>query len=538
VEVALAGGTLACALAAAAVVLPGRGWPFNHDALSAFERTEWFRRAFLAGDLFPTWTPFCFNGHGTAGPFFYHRLFYSASGLVAAAGASSLGAVIAATVAFLALGGAGMARLGRALGWPAPLRLAAAALLVTAPYTYTDWLVRGALAELSAGMLVPWLFLAALRVARGSGSPARAGAALGAAWALLFYAHLVIWLYATFVVALAFALALLRRGRAGRRRDALVSLVVTGAVLVAATGVYALAIRRLGRHFSLEQLRLYYPTEMMQPPKRYLTVPMFAWGEEWRRFSIEIGRAVLLALALLGALAIARGARVGRAVLPLLGGTALAFFALQLEVAAPFYRKVPLADVIQFPWRLVTFLAPAAIALACELAAAVARRACLSLRLAVAAIVLAALASHAALSYRAQRIRYPWWSRDEIARGVEALDGPWAGREFLAKGVDPVPPRAPFVRADGCAARAADGRDLAATAHFVRVELEVDAPPRGCVLHVSQFATPFVGVEGEGATPSRAPDGTLDVAIAPGQHRLALVRRGVVAALRADLAAR
>jgi hypothetical protein len=538
VEVALAAGTLACALAAAAVVLPGRGWPFNHDALSAFERTEWFRRAFLAGDLFPTWTPFCFNGHGTAGPFFYHRLFYSASGLVAAAGASSLGAVIAATVAFLALGGAGMARLGRALGWPAPLRLAAAALLVTAPYTYTDWLVRGALAELSAGMLVPWLFLAALRVARGSGSPARAGAALGAAWALLFYAHLVIWLYATFVVALAFALALLRRGRAGRRRDALVSLVVTGAVLVAATGVYALAIRRLGRHFSLEQLRLYYPTEMMQPPKRYLTVPMFAWGEEWRRFSIEIGRAVLLALALLGALAIARGARVGRAVLPLLGGTALAFFALQLEVAAPFYRKVPLADVIQFPWRLVTFLAPAAIALACELAAAVARRACLSLRLAVAAIVLAALASHAALSYRAQRIRYPWWSRDEIARGVEALDGPWAGREFLAKGVDPVPPRAPFVRADGCAARAADGRDLAATAHFVRVELEVDAPPRGCVLHVSQFATPFVGVEGEGATPSRAPDGTLDVAIAPGQHRLALVRRGVVAALRADLAAR
>lgn len=139
----LVGGAIAgLALLAVAVVLPGRGWPYNHDGLSAFERTESFRRAFLAGDLFPTWSPFCFNGHGTPGPFFYHRLFYTVSGGLAAAG------------------------------------------------------------------------LSALRVMRGE----RAGVAPGTVWALLFYAHIVLWLYATIFVALAFAAALVAQ-RATWRRD-------------------------------------------------------------------------------------------------------------------------------------------------------------------------------------------------------------------------------------------------------------------------------------------------------------------------------
>ncbi|GEJ55550.1 hypothetical protein [Anaeromyxobacter diazotrophicus] len=529
----VAGGAIAgLALLAVAVVLPGRGWPYNHDALSAFERTEWFRRAFLAGDLFPTWSPFCFNGHGTPGPFFYHRLFYTVSGALAAAGLSSLRAVTVAVVLFLAVGGLGMERLGRALGWPLAVRLAAAALLILAPYTYTDWLVRAALAELAAGMLVPWLFVHALRVMRGE----RAGVALGTVWALLFYAHVVLWLYATIFVALAFAWALVAQ-RAARRRAPWrspvgSSLLWTALVLAATAGVYAVAIRRLGPAFDLDRLRVYQPAELFQIPKRYLSVFNFRWGEQWQGLSVEIGRAPLLGLLALAPFAAGARGRLSRPALLLLGGGALVCFALQLELAAPFYRRVPLVDVIQFPWRLLAFMAPAAVALFCELAAAVAHGPARGPRVVAGVVVAAAVGWQVLFAARAQHIRYGWHRAEEIARALDALDGPWAGGEFLARGVAPVPPRAPFVALDGCALRGSSpARDLAQPFHFTRLALEVDAGP-GCTIHFSQFATPFVGVEGvPPEAVRRSPHGTLDVVLGPGRHRLAFARRGVLAAL-------
>jgi hypothetical protein len=69
--------------------------------------------------------------------------------------------------------------------------------------------------------------------------------------------------------------------------------------------------------------------------------------------------------------------------------------------------------------------------------------------------------------------------------------------------------------------------------HFERVALELDAPER-CTVHFSQFSTPFVGVEGApvGAV-RRSAQGTIDVVLEPGHHRLVLARRGVIGALLA-----
>lgn len=532
VELAVLLFSVLVALFAAAGILRG-GWPHNHDGLSAFERTEWFRRAFLAGDPFPTWTPFCFNGHGSPGPFFYHRLFYTLSGALAAAGASAVAAVAAGVVVFLVVGALGMARLGKDLGWPLWLRLAAAALLVLAPYTYTDWLVRGAMAELAAGMLVPWLFIYSHRVMRGE----RVRAALGAVWALMFYAHIVVWLYATIVLGIAFGAALARERRHGWHAPVLSNLLWTGLTAAPAVGIYALAIRRLGRHFSLDRLRVYLPTESLVLPKRYLSLPVFRWGEQWQGFSVEIGRAALVGILVLLPLALrARGPMAWRAV-ALTGATALVCFALQLEPAASFYRLVPLADVIQFPWRLLTFITPAVVALLCELAASVTRARGRRLGVVAAgAVISAVVACQVAFAVRAQRIRYPWFTRGEIESALADLDGPWSGGEFLVKGIAAVPPRAPFLALEGCTLRSsAPAGDLSRPFHFTRLELEVAAPAR-CALRFSQFATPFVGVGG--VAPGgvrRADDGTLEVVLGPGLHRVSIWRRGVLAALFADI---
>ncbi len=530
---------LALALFATAAVLPLRGWPYNHDALSAFERTEWFRRAFAAGDLLPTWTPFCFNGHGSPGPFFYHRLFYSLSGALALATGSVLVAVVLSTVTFLLVGGLGMARLGAHLGWPTGLRIAAAGLLVLAPYTFTDWLVRGALAELSAGMLVPWLFLHALRVMRGE----RAGVALGAVWALMFYAHIVIWLFAGLALAIAFAWAAFPGPphEPPRWRRALANLWRAALVTAIASGPYALGIRRLGRHFDLDQLRIYLPTRTFQVPKRYLFVPSFAWGEQWQGFSVEIGRGVLVGLMVLLPVAILARRRPSGPALALAGLSAAACLFLQLPLSAPFYLHVPLAEVIQFPWRLLTLITPSIAILFCELAATAGRSDSRPLRLLARTVVVAVLAWQLLFAASAQRIRYAWFERAEIARAMDALDGPWAGGEFLVRGVglDHVPARAPFLRLGGCSLVSSSlPGNPAVPFHFTRVELEVESR-EGCRIRFSQFATPFIGVEGtEGVTPRRAPDGTVAVDVPPGRHRVVLRRRGVLAALLADLRAR
>lgn len=186
----------------------------------------------------------------------------------------------------------------------------------------------------------------------------------------------------------------------------------------------------------------------------------------------------------------------------------------------------------QFPWRLLAFMSPAAVALFCELAAAVVRGPARGPRVIAGVVVAAAVGWQAFFAARAQHLSYGWYGAEEIARALDALDGPWAGGEFLARGASPVPPRAAFVALDGCALRSSSpARDLSEPFHSTRLALELDAGP-GCTVHFSQFATPFVGVEGvPAAAVRRSPQGTLDVVLGPGRHRLSFTRRGVVAAL-------
>jgi hypothetical protein len=163
------------------------GWPDNHERQAMFERVEMFRRAFLAGDLLPVWSPFSHNGHGSPLPLFYHRLFTSTAALLALA-VGSYAATKAMITAVLALGCAGMHHAARTLGLASPYRWASGALFAGAPYVLTEWLTRGAVAEFFAMAIVPFLLAAMIRFARGE----RVGWSLGLWATALFHAHSVI----------------------------------------------------------------------------------------------------------------------------------------------------------------------------------------------------------------------------------------------------------------------------------------------------------------------------------------------------------
>ena len=131
-----------------------KGVPLTHDGLGMVV-IEAYRRAYGVRNYFPLWTVFGENGHGSALLILYHRL-HAGLAAVLALKTGSVVAMKASIPFWLVVGGMGMRRLCRYHGARPWLAWIGGALLISAPYTLTDWYIRGATAELTAFMLVPW----------------------------------------------------------------------------------------------------------------------------------------------------------------------------------------------------------------------------------------------------------------------------------------------------------------------------------------------------------------------------------------------
>lgn len=523
----LLGTTGACLGLAIAAVLPFfgfDGWPNNHEGLSLFERAEGFRRAFAAGDAFPLWTPFCHNGHGSPWPFFYHRLFNTVSGGLAWVLGSTYRGVQLALVALLFVGALGAAASARRLGASRAVQVLAAFLLCFSPYTFFDWLVRGAAAELSAMMLYPWLLWACLRLR----SEGRGGVSAGLVLVLLFYAHTVMFLYAlpTFALALGFMLA--RHG--WRRTLAATGQAALGVLVLCAP--YALLMVRLGRHFNTGALGIFSPEREYVPLVRYLWDSEFHWGEQWKGNTPELGPALLggLAVLTLGAL-VSRDERLrDRCRVLAFPGLAAAFYALlQVPLSAPFYRAVPFARLLQFPWRLVGFLTVLLVLVWAVLLEDALRREGWRRRLALAGVGLS-VGAGLVLGWKATHPRYDTEPRAFIESHLARLDRPWSAFEYVPQSVlraGFIAPPMPFLSARGCERMTAEpALALEGPLHFERITLTVSSP-EGCVVHFNQYLTPFLATEADGPVrfvPTNV--GTLAIQLPPDEHRVTLRRRG------------
>jgi hypothetical protein len=518
--------TLACFLAALLTLLPQlgwEGWPQNHERLSLFERAEGFRLAYAAGDWLPLWTPFCHHGHGSPWPFFYHRLFNTVSGSLAWVLGSSYRAVQVTLLLCLFTGASGTAALLRRLGARPGVQVLAALLLCLSPYTYTDWLIRGAGAEFAAMMLYPWLLWASLRLF----TEGRGGWRLGLVLVLMFYAHTVMFLYAFVTVALAALFTLARQGP----RAMLRGMAEAGGLVLVLCAPYALLLVRLGKHFYTEVLGIYLPEREYRPPLLYLWDTDFRWGQQWQELSPEVGPVVLAGLVVLLPVALAaRGSLAGRGMaLGFFGLAALPYALLQLPLATPFYQSVPFASLLQFPWRLLAFLTPLAVLALSLVVEALLARGGWRRDLALSTGVLA-LSGGVQLGWKAMQPQYEHMARPAIEAHLAALDRPWSSLEFLphALPVHGVPPRSAFLRfSEGCQrAEAEPPAALQGPFHFERITLRVSSTA-GCAVAFNQFDTPFLALEtGEGATRLPMRDATLAVQLPAGEQSLTLRRRG------------
>lgn len=272
---------LARSLVPALVFVPGaclacwsilfvEGWPQNHEFLSSFERAEAFRQAFKEEDFFPLWSPLGFYGYGSPLPFFYHRLHSTFVALLSFVTGSVYWALRLSIPIFLVVGALGIERLARYLAISSPFRLAAGVLLLFSSYTLTDWLIRGAMAEFTALMLLPWLFYYGLLVIRES----RGRTGLGITLVLLFCSHSVIFFYSMFfLMFLAFSWALDQRSDSKGTMVGLLRLFFVPLVLVLTLcGPYALSVVLLATWFNIRSLQegYYVPARQFRPFLRYL----------------------------------------------------------------------------------------------------------------------------------------------------------------------------------------------------------------------------------------------------------------------------
>jgi len=355
-----------------APVLLHDGLPVSHEELSWKYRFLTYAAHFQRLELLPIWCESAAYGLGGPAPVLYHKLFY----IVAAACYLLVGSVklalLAALGSFAVLGLLGMRALLCRLGVPARAALVAGAALWFCNYSYTDWIVRGAYAEYSALQLLPWLFYWLIGLLTGAAPRAtfRQGALLFPA---LYLAHAVLFFFAAIPVASALGWRLARG--ADRKAMALALLGIGGVFTAVALPIVVCQLAVVGEIHFAEGTAVFQPPDSYASLAEHLTGGSYVWGATPKYLSVQVDLP-LLAVALLALLAVcwpaARRRLAPASAWPPGGHVAYAacwlwalYYAFLLSPAsAPLYRALPGFSLLQFPWRLLSFIAVSSVTLA------------------------------------------------------------------------------------------------------------------------------------------------------------------------------
>lgn len=349
-------------------VLHRPGWPLNHEGHVWATRAGVLDAAWQRGEWFPLWWEEGNLGLGSPMPALYHKLHNYVCTLLLQVFGDIKAAQVASLLLFSFVGCFGTLNLSLQLGAPRLAALALAAALPFTEYVTADWLVRGAFAEHTAFMLLPWLLLVLLRtIASGR----VVGLQLAGILTLLFYAHSMTALYAGALVSIALIFALARHR--SRAKHILLNAALAGAAFLMAAAPALWIMRVMTRHVYLA-----HATQGYYVVQRHLTSlvnALFVGEAPTVGFRVAPDNAFWVALAVASALVLHPRSRAARNSIRvdaelafLLSATALMIF-LRLTPAALVYEVIPGLKYIQFPWRLLSFTTVLLLALCAWLAA-------------------------------------------------------------------------------------------------------------------------------------------------------------------------
>ena len=316
----------------------------GHDTIFALGLLTSWQKALLAGDWFPTWTPFHTHGLGAPTPFFYHKLFDLIGGALSVALDNVLAAMHAGIAFFTLVLLYGVYACALRMGMKKKEAFALAVAAILSPYAIAEWFERSAVAEYSAMALTPWMIAQALDVERGS-IGARTSFLIFLLLCLLAVAHLTIFL---FVVALLFchAASLMVRRKPGGFGLLLVNAI---ALLLFIFLIYE-PFSYLSLEFNPDRASL-----VRRPDEN--TVPWINMVASWQYPGRWFGWTVVaLVVALIASFRQRPWPHLATA--KVIGLVAMALIVLMSPIANPLWRLSDQLLYIQFPWRMLAVATP------------------------------------------------------------------------------------------------------------------------------------------------------------------------------------
>jgi hypothetical protein len=319
------------------------GFPPNHEDDTFVLRTMVYAKHFQFSDLVPVWSSSDNFGMGSPLPSLYHRLFYILSGFVYAVTNNSKVAIALSLIIFTAIGVCFVFLTLRSFHCSQQIAIIGASTLPFLNYSVTNWLVRGAMAEYSAMMLIPLV----LYVVKKSWDRGSLYAPIGFVFGCLFLAHSVIAYYMALIfgiVLIASCLFQLLPWTFFSIKQVALSVLA----FISVTWWSLLPMLYFRQRFDVGRLLPDFLNVQFQfhSAKEYLWDSAWSWSNAPQLFTVQMD--TILLLGLLTLLLMRRYSTEHIAIFALLAISVL----LQNGRSWRFYNLVPGAEFIQFPWRL------------------------------------------------------------------------------------------------------------------------------------------------------------------------------------------
>lgn len=346
------------------------GWPRNHEALSFKYRTEIYAEHIRQGDMLPVWASSDAFGMGTPLPLFYHKAFYLVSAPLLLLTGKVKAAILLAIAAFMIVGAVGMRSCVSKLSSDRLLLLLGPVAFLLSNYAFTNWLVRGAMAEFSAMMMTPWIISWGLTLL----TEKRFSYSIVPAMFILYLAHSAIALAAAVPTTVAYGISVTTetgglRATVRRAATSVAALAVLLAPLLLITRVFL-------RDYDVGKITEagYTPVNHFHAFSSYFLDRHYVWLRDWQGYTVQVdyglwvGAVVILGVYVCQEIGHRRRGAVqpfDRRVLALLTLPTLAFLFLQTRASRGVYSNLRLLDYFQFPWRLLAYITPLLVVLVC-----------------------------------------------------------------------------------------------------------------------------------------------------------------------------
>jgi len=319
------------------------GFPPNHEDDAFVLRSMVYAKHFRFGDLVPVWAASDNYGMGSPLPSLYHRLFYIVSGLVYAITNNSKIAIALALVVFTSVGVRYMFLTLRSFHCSLHIAMIGASTLPFLNYSVTNWLVRGAMAEYSAMMLIPLL----LHLVKKSWDRGSIYAPIGFAYGCLFLAHSVIAYFTALIIGVVLLAGYFSRALPWAFFS-VKQIALSLLAFVSVTWWSLLPMLYFRQRYDVGRLLPDFLNVQFQfrPATEYLWDSMWSWSNPPQLFTVQMD--IFLVLCLAGLLLMRRFTRQHVGVFAIL----LLSLLLQNGRSWKFYNIIPGAGFIQFPWRL------------------------------------------------------------------------------------------------------------------------------------------------------------------------------------------